>query len=39
MKLAGRENLPDEPCFVVGNHAKTNGLLSCKLYLPVEHHA
>lgn len=38
MKLTGRENLPDEPCIVVGNHAKTNGPVSCELYFPVEHY-
>ncbi len=36
MKVFGAENLPDEPCIVVGNHAKTNGPISAELYFPVE---
>ena len=34
--VEGAENLPDEPCIVVGNHAKTNGPVSVELYFPVE---
>ena len=36
MRVVGAENLPDEPCIVVGNHAKTNGPISAELYFPVE---
>ncbi len=36
MKVVGAENLPDEPCVIVGNHAKTNGPVSCELYFPTE---
>ncbi len=34
IKVVGRENLPDEPCIVVGNHAKMNGPIGCELYFP-----
>lgn len=34
MKVEGQENLPDEPCIVVGNHAQMNGPLSGELYFP-----
>lgn len=30
------ENIPDEPCIVVGNHTKMNGPISCELYFPSE---
>jgi hypothetical protein len=30
----GTENLPDEPCIIVGNHAQTNGPVYCELYYP-----
>ena len=36
MKITGAEHLPNEPCIVVGNHAKTNGPISVELYFPVE---
>lgn len=35
-RVVGAQNLPDEPCIVVGNHAKTNGPVACELYFPVE---
>ena len=35
MQVVGRENLPDEPCIVVGNHAKMNGPIACELYFPI----
>ena len=28
----GAENLPEEPCIVVGNHSQNNGPLSCEFY-------
>ncbi|MBE6636221.1 MAG: hypothetical protein E7618_00275 [Ruminococcaceae bacterium] len=34
MKVFGRENLPDGPAVIVGNHAKMNGPIACELYLP-----
>ena len=37
IRLAGTENLPDEPCVIVGNHAKMNGPIACTLYLPGRH--
>ena len=36
MTVEGAENLPDEPCIVVGNHAQANGPISAELYFPVE---
>ena len=36
MRVVGGQNLPGEPCVVVGNHAKTNGPIACELYFPVE---
>ena len=34
MKISGAENLPEEPCIVVGNHAQMNGPLVGELYFP-----
>ena len=36
MRVNGAENLPNEPCIIVGNHAKTNGPISVELYFPIE---
>lgn len=36
MEAVGAENLPDEPCVVVGNHTQMNGPIACELYFPVE---
>ena len=33
-EVEGVENLPDEPCVVVGNHAQMHGPLSSELYFP-----
>ena len=33
-KIYGLENLPDEPCIVVGNHCQLHGPLACELYFP-----
>lgn len=35
--VVGAEHLPDEPCIIVGNHAKMNGPIACELYFPGEH--
>lgn len=32
----GRQNLPDEPVIVVGNHAQMNGPICCELYFPTD---
>ncbi len=32
LKVVGTENLPDEPCVIVGNHAQMNGPLAGELY-------
>ena len=32
--IEGRENLPDEPCLIVGNHSQMNGPIVCELYPP-----
>lgn len=34
MKITGLENLPDEPCVIVSNHAQMNGPIACELYFP-----
>ena len=36
IEVIGRENLPDEPCIIVGNHAQMNGPIASELYFPVE---
>ena len=33
-KLSGTENLPDEACVIVGNHAQMNGPVAAQLYHP-----
>lgn len=33
MKVEGLENLPDEACIIVANHAQIHGPLACELYL------
>lgn len=33
-EVVGAENLPDEPCLVVGNHSQMNGPIACELYFP-----
>lgn len=32
--VVGAENLPDEPCVIVGNHSQMNGPIACELYFP-----
>lgn len=34
-EVGGVDNLPDEPCLVVGNHTQMHGPLACELYFPV----
>lgn len=34
MEVEGTENLPDEPCIIVGNHSQMNGPIACELYFP-----
>ena len=34
IEVVGAENLPDEPCVVVGNHSQMNGPIACELYFP-----
>lgn len=34
MEIVGLENLPDEPCAIIGNHTQLNGPIACELYLP-----
>jgi len=33
MEVVNTENLPDEPCIVVGNHSQLHGPIACELYL------
>ena len=37
-KLEGTENLPDEPCVLVGNHCQMYGPLAAEQYLPRPHY-
>ncbi len=34
IQVEGTENLPDEPCLVVGNHTQLHGPIGCELYFP-----
>ena len=34
IRLAGWENVPDAPCFLVGNHCQMNGPIIAELYIP-----
>ena len=34
IEAEGAENLPDEPCIIVANHAKMNGPICCEIYMP-----
>jgi len=34
MKMVGLENIPEEPCMIVGNHSQLNGPLTGELRLP-----
>ena len=34
MQVIGAENLPQEPCIVVGNHSHAHGPIACELYFP-----
>ncbi len=36
--VVGAENLPDEPCIVVGNHCQMNGPIACELDFPGLHY-
>lgn len=36
-KVVGAENLPDEPCIVVGNHCQMNGPIAVELDFPGQH--
>ena len=33
-EIIGLENLPDEPCVIVGNHSQIHGPIACELYFP-----
>lgn len=34
IKIVGTENLPDEPCIIVGNHAQMNGPIIGEIHFP-----
>jgi len=36
-RLSGEENLPDEPCIIVGNHSQLYGPIAGELYMPGRH--
>lgn len=38
MNVLGTENLPGEPCIIVGNHAQMNGPICAELYCPGKHY-
>ena len=33
-QIVGMENIPDEPCVIVGNHSRVDGPIVCELYFP-----
>ena len=33
-EIAGYENIPDEACVIIGNHAQLHGSIVCELYFP-----
>lgn len=33
-KFLNKENVPDQPCLFIGNHAQAHGPLTCELYFP-----
>ena len=37
-ELSGTENLPGEPCVIIGNHAQAFGPIAAELYLPRPHY-
>ena len=37
-QLEGTENLPDEPCVIVGNHSHMYGPIEGELYTPGKHY-
>ncbi len=37
IQVVGAENLPEEPCIIVGNHAQLHGPIACELYFPGNH--
>ena len=37
-KLAGAENLPQEPCVIVGNHSQIYGPVAGEIYAPGDHY-
>ena len=38
LKLLGTEQLPEEPCVLVGNHCQMNGPIAGELYIPGRHY-
>lgn len=36
-RLSGEENLPEEPCVIVGNHSQVYGPLAAEFYMPRKH--
>ena len=34
MEVVGLENLPDEPCAIIGNHTQLHGPIACELFFP-----
>ena len=37
-RVAGTENLPEEPCVIVGNHSQMYGPIAGELYTPGKHY-
>ena len=33
-QVMGEENIPDEPCIIIGNHSQLHGPVVCELYFP-----
>ena len=35
IKIEGTENIPDEPCIIVGNHSQMNGPIVGEIHFPL----
>ena len=38
LEVVGAENLPEEPCIIVGNHTQMHGPIAAELYCPGKHY-
>ncbi len=38
IKVVGKEKVPDEPCFIIGNHSQMHGPITGEFYMPHPHY-